>query len=167
MESTMALEFAGDGLPMSAEGLGQGCDRLGLEADDVWAVLTVETKSCGFLPDRRPQILFERHIFHKETNGAYDATAPEVSDATPGGYGPGGAHQYDRLAQAIQLDRTAALRSASWGIGQVMGFNSSAACFSDVEAMLAAKAASEGDQLAAMLALLVSQQTEASLPAHD
>ena len=95
----MPLEFAGDGLPMSADGLSTGCDRLSVEAADVWTVLTVETKGCGFLPDRRPQILFERHIFHEETKGVYDATAPEVSNASPGGYGPGGAHKYDRLSR--------------------------------------------------------------------
>jgi hypothetical protein len=30
---------------------------------------------------------------------------------------------YPRLAQAIAIDRPAALRSASWGLGQIMGFN--------------------------------------------
>jgi len=163
----MALEFTGDGLPMSADGLGKGCDRLSIEAADVWTVLTVETKGCGFLPDRRPQILFERHIFHRETGGAYDETAPEVSNASAGGYGPGGAHQYDRLAQAIRLDRTAALRSASWGIGQVMGFNSTAAGYSDVETMVAAMVASEDEQLDAMLGCLASNRMDSVLRAHD
>jgi hypothetical protein len=100
-----------------------GCDRLGVKAAEIWAVLTVETMGSGFLPDRRPQILFERHIFRRETDGAFDATAPEVSSPAAGGYGALGAHQYDRLGQAIRLDRQAALRSTSWGIGQVMGFN--------------------------------------------
>jgi hypothetical protein len=163
----MAMEFAGGGLPMSTDGLGKGCDRLGVKAADVWAVLTVETKGCGFLPDRRPQILFERHIFHRETNGAHDQEAPEVSNATPGGYGPIGAHQYDRLAQAIQLDREAALRSASWGIGQVMGFNSTAAGYSNVEAMVASMVASEDEQLGAMLGWLASNRMDSTLRAHD
>jgi hypothetical protein len=163
----MALEFAGGGLPMSADGLGNGCNRLGVKAADVWAVLTVETKGCGFLPDRRPQILFERHIFHRETLGIHDQEAPEVSNATPGGYGAVGAHQYDRLAQAIQLDRTAALRSASWGIGQVMGFNATAAGYSDVETMVAAMVASEDEQVGAMLGWLASNRMDSSLRAHD
>jgi hypothetical protein len=36
------------------------------------AVLTVETLGSGFLPDRRPRILFERHFFPSETKGAFD-----------------------------------------------------------------------------------------------
>ncbi len=154
-------------MPMSADGLFKGCDLLGVKPADVWTVLTVETKGCGFLPDRRPQILFERHIFHRETNGTYDQTAPEVSNASPGGYGPAGAHQYDRLAQAIQLDRTAALRSASWGIGQVMGFNSLAAGYSAVETMVAAMVESEDEQLGAMLQWVASKQMDSTLRAHD
>jgi hypothetical protein len=41
----------------------------------------------------------------------------------PGCYGPRGASQYDRLNRAILKDRTAALQSASWGLGQIMGMN--------------------------------------------
>jgi hypothetical protein len=39
----MATEFAGEGLPMSADGMTNGCDRLGVKAAEIWAVLTVET----------------------------------------------------------------------------------------------------------------------------
>ena len=81
----MATEFAGEGLPMSADGMTNGCDRLGVKAAEIWAVLTVETMGSGFLPDRRPQILFERHIFRRETDGAFDRTAPEVSNPAAGG----------------------------------------------------------------------------------
>jgi hypothetical protein len=28
----------------------------------LWSVVVVETSGCGFLPDRRPRILFERRI---------------------------------------------------------------------------------------------------------
>ena len=90
-----------------------------------------------------------------------------MSNASAGGYGSGGAHQYDRLAQAIQLDRTAALRSASWGIGQVMGFNASAAGYPDVETMVASMVASEDEQLGAMLGWLASNHMDSTLRAHD
>src|ERR1700730_15479564 len=150
----MALEFVGPALPMSAIGLGECCDSLAVKAADIWAVLSVETMSCGFLADRRPQILFERHVFHRETGGEYDQMAPELSNVRPGGYGSRGTHQYDRLVKAIQLNRQAALQSASWGIGQVMGFNSREAGFSDIEDMVKAMVASEDEQLRAVLAWL-------------
>jgi len=81
---------------------------------EIWSVLGVETSGCGFLPDRWPKLLFERHIFHRLTGGRFDAEDPDVSQPTPGGYGRSGAHQYNRLAAAaIALNRGAALQSAS------------------------------------------------------
>jgi len=163
----MPLDFAGSGLPMSTGGLSKGCDLLGVKAADIWAVLTVETRGCGFLQDRRPQILFERHIFHRQTSGAFDLTAPDISDPTAGGYGDLGAHQYDRLAQAIQLNRQAALRSASWGIGQVMGFNAGIAGFPDAETMVQAMVQSEDAQIAALFGFLASNHLDGPLRNHD
>jgi hypothetical protein len=40
------------------------------------------------------------------------------------------------LAKAVQLDRTAALKSTSWGLGQVMGFNYDKAGYDSVESMV-------------------------------
>jgi hypothetical protein len=53
----------GKGKPLSEGGLSQAGKTLGVELPALWAVMTVETKGCGFLPDRRPLILFERHVF--------------------------------------------------------------------------------------------------------
>lgn len=114
----MATPFQGAATALSSDGLNRAAGNIGVHAPEVWTVLGVETSGCGFLPDRRPQILFERHIFHRLTGGQYDDG--QISNPTPGGYGAYGAHQYDRLALAITKDRNAALQSASWGIGQIM-----------------------------------------------
>ena len=106
----------------------------------MWAVLGVETSGCGFRPDRRPKILFERHVFSRETDGRWDRSHPELSNSTPGGYSGGGPDQYLRLQKAMALDRRAALRSESWGVGQVMGFNAVNDGFADVEKMVDAMA---------------------------
>src|SRR3954463_1938556 len=127
----MARTFAGLASPLSQVGLEHVLDLLGVEAPDIWAVLAVETKGCGFLADRRPLILFERHVFHRRTGGAFDASHPGISSTAPGGY-LGGSREYLRLDEAIALDRSAALNSASWGIGQVMGFNARIAGFDSV-----------------------------------
>src|SRR5262245_16124668 len=63
----MSLEFAGSGLPLDQDGVSQVTNKLGVEAPELWTVVTVETRGCGFLSDRRPVILFERHIFARET----------------------------------------------------------------------------------------------------
>ena len=109
------MEFAGPGTPLSENGISAAADRIGVDAARIWAVLRVETKGWGFLSDRRPQILFERHWFHRETRGAFSQTAPDISDKTPGGYGAGGTAQYDQLGRVIALDRRAGLRSTPPG----------------------------------------------------
>ena len=144
------MDFCADGTPLSGTGLTTVAAQLGVPSAALWAVVRVETRGCGFLGDRRPQILFERHIFHRQTDGAFDLTAPDISNPAAGGYGASGAHQYDRLSAAIALDRQAALRSASWGIGQVMGFHAESLHFASVEAMVAAMVTSEDLQLGAM-----------------
>src|SRR5689334_9469520 len=109
--------FIGLGTPLTQDGLDRSAQLIGVNVPTLWAVIFTETSGCGFFGDRRPKILFERHIFHRLTGGRFDADDPDISQPTPGGYGPSGAHQYDRLAAAILLDRQAALQSASWGLG--------------------------------------------------
>src|SRR5690242_21912689 len=119
----MSDQFRGSALPVDASGLQSALDTLGVGAAELWSIIHVETSGCGFLADRRPKILFERHVFSARTNHVYDAKYPEISNRTPGGYGASGAFQYQRLQRAMALDRHAALISTSWGLGQVMGFN--------------------------------------------
>ncbi len=159
------LPFQGSAWALSSEGLAGVASNLGVFAPEIWTVLAVETSGCGYLPDRRPQILYERHIFHRLTQGQYDDG--DISDSSPGGYGPRGAHQYDRLAVAITEDRAGALQSASWGIGQIMGMNYALAGFQNVDEMVAAMSQSEDQQLAAMGNFLVATKLQASLQAHD
>jgi hypothetical protein len=161
------VEFAGKGTALTLDGLNSAsaASRVGLP--ELWSVLSVETSGCGFLPDRRPKILFERHIFHRLTGGRFDDVDPNVSQPTPGGYGAGGAHQYERLAAAIQLDRAAALQSASWGLNQIMGQNFAAAGFHQVEDMVAAMIESEDKQLHAGVQFIIGNDMDVLLRDHD
>ncbi len=159
------IAFQGNAAALSSEALATVASDLSVRAPEIWAVLAVETSGCGFLPDRRPQILFERHIFHRLTNGQYDDG--DISDPAPGGYGPRGAAQYDRLARAIIKDPAAALQSASWGIGQIMGMNYGKAGFQNVEEMVTAMSDAEDQQLTAMGKFLASAGLGSSLQVHD
>ena len=142
------LAFIGQGHPLTAAGMSKACEALGAGAAEVWAVLTVETRAFGFLADRRPQILFERHVFHGLTHGRFDATHPGISNKVPGGYVGNGA-EYARLNAAIRLDYEAALESTSWGVGQVLGFNYERAGFALVDDMVADMIRDEDAQLTA------------------
>jgi len=158
-------EFCSTALAASSEGLASAADMVGVHAAELWTVVTVETSGCGFLSDRRPQIRYERHIFHRLTAGKFDDG--DISDPAAGGYGSAGAHQYDRLAAAIAYNRAAALQSASWGIGQIMGENFRAAGFADVESMVDAMTQGEDQQLTAMANFLLRSNLSSALKAHD
>jgi len=161
------MDFAANGLPLSRDGVALATGQLGVDAAILWAVIRVETRAVGFLRDRRPQILFERHVFHNETAGAFDPVAPDISSPTSGGYGASGSHQYSRLAEAIALARSAALRSASWGLGQVMGFHAETLRYADVESMVREMVESEDAQLDAMVRFVSSTGLDTALRRRD
>lgn len=140
--------------------------QLGCDEAAVRAVIAVEAASRGFLPSGRPKILFERHIFHRITGGKFDATDPAVSSRKPGGY-LGGEREYDRLADALGLDAKAALESASWGLGQIMGFNHEPAGYATARAMIEAFCEGEDAQIEAMGAFILHEGLAGYLRAHD
>lgn len=155
--------FTGTSTALTQAGVTSALRRTGADGPGLWAVLSVETSGCGYLDDRRPKMLFERHIFHRLTAGRFDARNADVSASTAGGYGSGGAHQYLRLAAAMQLDATAALSSASWGLGQILGVNHEQAGFASVETMVDAFVASEDNQLAGMAEFIAQSGKSPSL----
>jgi len=163
----MSDQFRGSALPVDASGLQSALDTLGVGAAELWSIIHVETSGCGFLADRRPKILFERHVFSARTNHVYDAKYPEISNRTPGGYGAFGAFQYQRLQRAMALDRHAALISTSWGLGQVMGFNAGTVGYDTAEHMIVDMSNSESAQLGAMAQYIGSNALGGALRSHD
>ena len=73
------MDFAGKGQPLADADMQAALAAMDLDAAHdlpvLWAVLTVESRGFGFLADRRPKILFERHIFFRETAGRFAAAA--------------------------------------------------------------------------------------------
>jgi len=162
-----SLPFPCASQPLSVAGFQSAMTTLGIDAPTLWAMLQVETQGFGCLADRRPLILFERHIFSRLTQGAYDASNPDISNPVAGGYGAGGAPQYARLAEAVGCDQDAALQSASWGLGQVMGENFAALGYAGVEDMVTAMCASEDGQLAAVVAFIMTNKLAGFLQTQD
>ncbi len=161
------MDFVDKGQPLTRQGLAAVLEQMGLGHGDaayIWTVVEVETagvtQGLGFRADRRPQILFERHWFRKFTNDRFDDEAPDIS-GPPGGYGTF-AMQYARLEKALSLCDNAglgvepALKSASWGMGQVMGFNYQVAGFASAAKMVEAMKTGEDAQLSGMAGFLVA-----------
>jgi hypothetical protein len=163
----MTDSFIGEGRALNSETFSDAANTLGVDAAKLWAVVEIEAKRCGFLPDRRPVILFERHKFHEKTKGKYSANHPNISNQVAGGYGAAGAHQYDRLTAATKLDREAALWSTSWGLGQIMGFNAKVAGFPDMETMVEDMCASENAQLLGMSRFILKNGLDKALRIGD
>ena len=159
-------KFVGAAEPLTREGFRSVVADLGVGVAELLAVLAVESKTCGFLPDRRPIILFERHLFHKRTGGRFSKSDPDISNPEAGGYA-GLAKEYPRLEKAAKLDRAAALMSTSWGAGQIMGFNHVAAGFADVESMVSAMQESEDAQLASVASFLKAEDLAGLLRSRD
>ncbi len=124
---------------------------LGCSVAAIRAVVEVESSGAGFLADGRPKILFEAHLFSRFTGHKYDSSNPKISSLkwNRALYSKTGAGEYARLEQAMTLDRTAALKSASWGLFQILGSNYQAAGFDSVDDFVAAMKESEGKQLKA------------------
>ena len=98
---------------------------LGCSVPAIKAVCEVEAPQGGFNPDGTPRTLFEGHKFHQFTGGRFSGTHPNISYPkwTKQHYGRSWQAEQGRLQVAMALDRDAALKSASWGKFQIMGFN--------------------------------------------
>jgi hypothetical protein len=130
---------------------------LGIEVTALKAVIEVECKGSGFNVDGTPVILFERHVMrqrliaNKQTGILNEMMVkrPDLCSKTSGGYGLYSA-QHGRLNAAAQYHRTSALESASWGIGQVMGYHWGALGYKSLQAFINAMYKDEASQLEAM-----------------
>ncbi len=130
---------------------------LGIEVAALRAVIEVECKGSGFNADGAPVILFERHVFRQRliANGKAAVAdkvvreRPDLCSKSTGAYGLYSA-QHGRLNAAAQYHRDSALESASWGIGQVMGYHWQALGYPSLQAFINAMYKDEASQLDAM-----------------
>lgn len=90
--------------------------RLGCSVKQLKAVALVESGGSGFDNKGRPKILFERHLFHRFTNGKY--TLSSFSNPKGGGYAES---SWDKLGRAAGKSVFKAFEAVSWGKFQVLG----------------------------------------------
>lgn len=143
--------------------------RLNCEVAAIRAVCQVEAPRGGFNPDGTPVTLFEGHKFHKFTGGIFDAQAPDLSYPkwTKQFYGKDWMQEQDRLQRAMALDRDAALRSASWGKFQIMGFNYAVVGFPTVQKFVNAMYTGEREHLLAFVQYVVNNNLTGALRRRD
>lgn len=130
---------------------------LGIEASCLRAVIEVECKGSGFNADGTPVILYERHIMRRRliankkqsVLSVMEVKRPDLCAKTAGGYGLYSV-QHQKLSDAAKFDRTSALESCSWGIGQVMGYHWYTLGYESLQAFINAMYKDEASQLEAM-----------------
>lgn len=160
-------------------------DKVECEVAVLKAIKEIESKHSPFYEKklqngmRVPCLLFERQHFHRLTcaNGPHFNTKkhahhgegvkgcqspydkdPDIS--WPTAFEKYGTYDqaYLRLAKAYRHDPAAALKSASWGAFQIMGFNHMAAGYQTVEEFVVAMCTSEKTQLTALGQFLRADQ---------
>ena len=146
----------------------ESANLLSVEVAAIKAVAEVESAGDGFFADGRPKILFEAHIFGSQTKHKYTDSHPNISSRKWNKtLYKGGVKEYDRLNEAIALDKDAALKSASWGKFQVMGFNHKICGWDDVQSFVDDMYKNEGEHLKAFVGFIRSNKLEKYLQVKD
>jgi hypothetical protein len=141
---------------------------LGCEPAAIRAVAAVESAGDGFLEDGRPKILFEAHHFSRLTGHRFDGSHPEISSPRWNrALYVGGEGEHVRLSIACSLDREAALKSASWGRFQIMGFNFRRCGATTIQEFVNAMYRNEAAQLTAFCHFVKSMNLDDELRALD
>lgn len=155
---------------LTPEGIARAAALIGTDTRTLRAVLAVEALGFGFLPDGRPKILFERHKFYQQADQMrvkqWAIEVPDICNPKAGGY-KGDEAEYPRLYRALQLDNRAAVMSASWGIGQIMGFNWQMCGEASLMGFLLAMHNDEDTQLMLMGQFIRSKGAADELCRHD
>ena len=165
------MNFVGTGKRLDDIDLPRMGKLIGVGEKEIHAVLDVESVGRGFDSQNRPVILFEPHVFYRLLR-AKDQTklkkAVELGLAYPSwGEKPYPKDSYPRLIQACLIDEEIALQSASWGLGQIMGFNHTMAGYKSAKAMVEHFKLDEENHLEAMIKFIISAGLDDELRAHD
>lgn len=147
--------------------------ELNVEPAAIRAVAEVEAAGEGFLRDGRPAILYEAHVFHKETSGkhAHAKDRRGVALSSPSWnqklYGATGAAQHDRYEDARKLDPDAANKACSWGAFQILGQNHKVCGFDTSQEFVDAMWSGASAHLDAFVKFIKANKLDAALRAED
>lgn len=138
--------------------------RLGCSSAQIKAFASVESNGSGYFPTGRPKILYEPHIFSKQTGGVYNIRYPRLSYPHQGEFPyPKTDKRYDQLADAAQLNLLAAFEACSWGKFQILGTNAKAIGYENAIEMAYSMVESEENQLVAFVKFISANHLQPKL----
>lgn len=140
---------------------------IGVGEDEIHAFMEVEAAGSGFDSHGRPKMLFEPHVFYRELSGPQREEAVRRDLAYPRwGEQAYPRDSYPRLIEAMAINETAALKSASWGLGQILGQNYAMVGYDSVQEMVVSFMDDEENHLEAMVKFLIAAGIDDDLRAH-
>jgi hypothetical protein len=141
---------------------------IGVGEDELHAFMEVEAAGSGIDSKGRLKMLFEPHIFWRELGpGRNRDKAIRAGLAYARWKKSYPKDSYPRLAAAMNIDREAALRSASWGLPQLMGFNAKLAGYDTAEAMVKDFTIDEDNHVEAMVRFIKARNLDDDLRRRD
>lgn len=151
------VNFVGTGKRYNNADVVAAAQRVGVLPSRVRALIEVETSGRGFDRQKRPRILFERHKFYKYVPVSLRSRAVKAGLANPraGGYGKF-SEQYPKMRRAISIDEESALLSASYALGQIMGFNHKLAGHANVYQLIEYAKRGEAEQIVQIVTFVKS-----------
>lgn len=152
------MDFIGTGKRLAQGDIGEAARWLGVPTAALLAFIEVEAAGRGFDAQNRPKMLFEPHVFWRELGAS---TARDLAAKLGVAYKSWGAkpypkESYTRLKTAQTVDAAKALRSASWGLGQILGDKHQICGHSTEENFVRANMQGEREQLLCMTALMIA-----------
>lgn len=141
--------------------------RIGIEPAFAYAVITTEVgpNKKGLNEDGTPVIRFEPHVFNSqlaskginEKHGKWGASTLSGRNVDGVSCEGGQPNEHACLRKAMEINKDAALRSVSMGMGQLMGFNHGLAGYGSAEEMFnkfSKNGGGEAEQIRAMFKLI-------------
>jgi hypothetical protein len=163
------MDFVGTGNRLSQGDIGEAARWLGIPTAALLAFIEVETAGRGFDSQNRPKMLFEPHVFWRELGAG---TARDLAAKLGVAYAKWGAKpypkdSYPRLKTAQTVHAAKALRSSSWGLGQILSDKHQICGHSSEEAFVRANMQGEREQLLCMTALMIAWGVPKMLAGKD
>jgi hypothetical protein len=151
-----AVRLDGVDIPMMA-------DRINVPEDRVRALDETESRGDGFDSKGRPKMLFEPHLFYRLLEGDARAKAVKAGLAYAKWKKDYPPDSFPRLLRAMEIDRDAALKSASWGRYQTLGSHHRVLGYRSPDAMIHAFMQDEDSHLEAFVSFIIVNRIDDDL----
>lgn len=134
------MDYTGNSRPITERDFAEAADIIHVPVPTIKGVTRVEAAGKGFDSKGRIKMLFEPHIFYRELGPGPDRDRAVELGIAYRSWGqrpyPSADVTWERFFAAAQINETAAINATSWGLFQVMGFNSADAGYHSPQAMV-------------------------------